>query len=370
MRRPKQPEDTTAGTPNGSDFLPTGEICSNLLETDLVPDYFSSLKGANLRALSSFQSELAADREVVGFPHPSPWKAQNKQDYSTAFPTWTLLLEQGINLLVYGAGSKAQLAKDFISTVRSDKGWAVVRVQGGLAACSLRKIVEGLMEAFAVAVDLAPGHKDPQFLVEYLLAALTERRHAPVQAVLLVIENLDGPGLLKPETQVMLSKLAASRAVMLLATIDNPHLALLWSLSTVEAFNFLYAECPTYEEYYEELKWVKEPMEVFPKGAKSNEIRGIKLILNSMTNTHKRILQLLASTLHTQSLTGISLKQFFTLCREETLVSSEKQLKEYLIEAKDHELIDQRKNRKGQVTLSFRLPEEVVRLIASGRIYT
>lgn len=371
MGRRKRQEDTVSSDNTAPDrYLETGQICGNLLESDYMPDYFSSLKGANLRALDSFQCHLLADREPVAFPHPAPWKRHNKQDYTRAFATWMLLLEQGINLLMYGAGSKMSLVTAFVEEIRREKGWGVVRAQGGMAVCSLRKILEGLMEAFGVSSAAVPGHKDPQFLVEHLLSSLEDRRNSGCPPCLLVIDNIDGPALLKPEVQSMLSKLAASRAILLLATVDSPHISLLWTLSAVEAFNFLYAECPTYEEYYGELAQAKEPLELFPKGAKSNEIRGIRLILNSMTSTHKAILQLLAHTLQSQSLSGIPLKQFFSQCKQDTLVSSEKQLKEYLIEAKDHELIDQRKDRKGQVTLSFRLPDEVVRLIATGKIYT
>ena len=370
MGRRKKQEDSVSSEVTAPDkYLETGQICGNVLETNWMPDYFSALKGANLRGLDSFQSQLQADREQMAFPHPAPWKRHNKQDYKRAFPTWMLLLEQGINLLMYGAGSKMKLVSAFVEEIRREKGWGVVRAQGGMAVCSLRKILEGLMEAFGVSSASIPGHKDPQFLVEHLLSSLEDRRSSGLPPSLLVIDNLDGPALLKPEVQAMLSKLAASKSIMLLATVDNPHLSLLWTLSAVEGFNFLYAECPTYEEYYGELAQAKEPLEVFPKGAKSNEIRGIKLILNSMTTTHKAILQLLAHTLLSQSLSGIPLKLFFSQCKQDMLVSSEKQLKEYLIEAKDHELIDQRKDRKGQVTLSFRLPDEVVRLISSGKIY-
>ena len=353
------------------EFFETGELCESVLESFKLPDYFSALKGANLRSLQTFSSILSAETEAADEELPQPWLEEGGVNYRRGFKTWNLLLEQGINLLVYGVGSKIELISEFIEYVHDRSSYGTVRAQGYLASCSLRKILDKLMDIFVISRERAPAHKDPQYVMEYFLGELEERtRREEVEPVLLVVENLDGAALLKQETQTMLSKLAAHPLILFLATIDNPHTPLLWNLSSLESFNFLFAECPTYCPYELELSASKDPLELFPKGSKRNEIHGIQLILGSMTNAHKDILALLAQTQQAQANgAGVSLKEFFARCRDEMLVSSEKQLKEYLIEAKDHELIEQKKDRKGQVIVSFKLADEVVKLIATSQIY-
>lgn len=93
--------------------------------------------------------------------------------------------------------------------------------------------------------------------------------------------------------------------------------------------------------------------------------KGLKYVLQSLTHNQRETLKCLANLLEQQP-EGISFKELFLTCKEEMLVIQEKQLRDHLVEAKDHQIIYEKKGKRGETIICMRhAPSSILSILSN-----
>lgn len=207
-------------------------------------------------------------------------------DLAWRYEQWEVEMEEGFNLLMYGFGSKRRLLNRFVTERLCRKGHCVV-VNGHFPGMGMRDILSQIEDTLAVPQDLpvpasaiTPLERSAHRLYAYLIppASLpsSKRRSTTVsdKDLYLVIHNIDAPSLRTPRSLAILSLLASSPRIHLIASFDHLHTPLLFSSSFTNApdhqlppsswlgsppstrgFNWLYHNITTYDDYDLELSY-------------------------------------------------------------------------------------------------------------------
>lgn len=200
------------------------------------------------------------------------------------FEQWRIELESGFNLLMYGYGSKRGVLNDFARSLRKD-GHVVV-IDGHYPQITLREVLGQFEDTLSISStngtdDTGTGTPIDK-LVNRVYAhfvpvdaiPIKKRREWPVsdRPLYLVIHNIDSPALRNPRSLAILSLLACSPRIHLVASFDHLHTPLLFSQSHTQTpphrysqgswngsippergFNWVYHNITTYADYDHEL---------------------------------------------------------------------------------------------------------------------
>lgn len=198
------------------------------------------------------------------------------------FDQWETELEEGFNLLMYGYGSKRTVLNDFARTLRGN-GHVVV-VDGHYPQVTLRELLTQLEDTLSISssngtsesgtpIDKLVNRVYAHFLPPEAIAAKRRREWTVSDRPLyLVIHNIDSPALRSPRSLAILSLLACSPRIHIIASFDHLHTPLLFSqahmtasphrygpgtwtgvISPERGFNFIYHDITTYADYDHEL---------------------------------------------------------------------------------------------------------------------
>ena len=187
---------------------------------------------------------------------------------------------------MYGFGSKRRLLNRFVSEKLCKKGHCVV-VNGHYPGLGIRDIISQIEDTLAVPQDtpfsataITPLERSAHRLYSYLLPLETfppgQRRSTKVsdRDLYLVLHNIDAISLRTPRSLAILSLLASSPRIHLIATFDHLHTPLLFSASSsntpqhsydsgswsgsapvTRGFNWLYHNLTRYDDYDLELSY-------------------------------------------------------------------------------------------------------------------
>lgn len=242
-------------------------------------------------------------------PHESE-RAFLHEIHARSFEQWRFELSEGFSLCLYGWGSKRQLTQDFAhwlyrqSSSQADDsdqeegtGCKIVVVNGYVSSVSIKEVINTVLSALD-APNLPPKLTgQPADMLETLLSLLTE--HASLSSnnnhpITLIINSIDGPPLRRPATQSLLSRLAAHKAIHLLATADHPSFPLLWDSSLRESFNFLFHDCTTFEPYEAEIDVVDSVNELLGRtGRRVGGREGVGYVLKSLPENARSLYRVL-----------------------------------------------------------------------------
>eukprot|EP00873_Tetraselmis_striata_P040751 jgi/Tetstr1/461015/TSEL_006165.t1 len=256
---------------------------------------------------------------------------------SKAFMRWRFLLSQRFSLLLHGVGSKRKLLEDFAESSLTDGGCLLV--YGFLPTTKARDVLDACASALLRA-SASSKRASARELVQGLRELGTERR------LYVVLHNIDGPALRDAESQVLLSQIADCPAISLVASMDHLDTALLWEKQMSSRFNWIWEDATTYAPYMAEA--ALQPSLLL--GRKSEQTsKGATVVLVSLPQKARRIFQVLAENQNNSSNKeqGLSIAEWFRLCREQFLVTAEGLLRSHLTEFKDHELVRIRKGSDG-----------------------
>jgi origin recognition complex subunit 2 len=203
-------------------------------------------------------------------------------DAAARFDQWQLELEDGFNILLYGYGSKRGTLNEFARRMRGH-GHVVV-VDGHYPQLTLREVL-GQIEDM-LSIPSTNGTSESGTPVERLVnriyayfvpaTAIPSKKRSEWKVsdrpLYLVIHNIDSPALRNPRSLAVLSLLACSPRIHLIASFDHLHTPLLFSATqmtirphafapdswtgTVPAdrgFNWLYHNVTTFSDYDHEL---------------------------------------------------------------------------------------------------------------------
>jgi origin recognition complex subunit 2 len=175
-------------------------------------------------------------------------------DSGARFDQWQLELEKGFNLLMYGYGSKRGVLNDFARRLKSE-GHVVV-VDGHYPQLTLREVLGQIEDMLSIPSTSASGTLENGTPIEKLVnriyayflppTAIPNKKRSEWKVsdrpLYLVIHNIDSTSLRNPRSLAILSLLACSPRIHLVASFDHLHTPLLFSATQMTTPSHVYAD--------------------------------------------------------------------------------------------------------------------------------
>jgi len=275
----------------------------------------------------------------------------------------------GFNLVLHGYGSKYETLNSFAETIpRSNPILIFNGFHRGLTVktvlTKIIKLLESIEQTFEITLKLpAARTKNIGKMTVAVRNSFQILHNCPkFKRLYIIFHNIDGQNLRNLEAQRVLAELSSLNKVSLIASIDSIHAGLLWNQELLERFNFLFMEAHTYGDYFRECQYMTPLM-----SSKNDTIaKGLSYIFKSITANQRGIVKILAKHQLEESDTfGLTVRDLFHKCREEMLATSEKQVKEYLVETKDHQIVHERYDTNGKLHLFLKYPDNILEKIVS-----
>ncbi|KAI9760194.1 MAG: hypothetical protein M4579_001809 [Chaenotheca gracillima] len=218
--------------------------------------------------------------------------------HSRSFDQWAFELSEGFNICLHGYGSKRHLVTEFARYLHNQSlpRHKIVIVNGHLSTFTIRDVLHTVANAALSPDDIAKlSGSQPADLLTSLLALLSAARPAP--QVTLCINSIDSPALRRPNTQTLLSRLAAHQSIRLLATASHPNFPLLWDSSLRTAYNFLFHDCTTFRPPdASELDVVESVHELLGRsGRRVGGKEGVAFVLKSLPENARALYRVLVA---------------------------------------------------------------------------
>lgn len=163
----------------------------------------------------------------------------------------------------------------------------------------------------------------------------------------------------------MLSEIANVPGIRLIVSVDNIKAGMLWSEQIVDKLNFMCVEVNTFEDYDIELEY-QSPLFSFKN---DNQEVGLTFVLKSLTSNQRSIVKLIAQhMLDNPQEKGIAMRELMNKCVENMLATSQKQVKDYLHEAKDHKVVNERTDENGHQIIYMTYPVMLLEKLANDEL--
>ena len=258
--------------------------------------FFQNRTGANKTSSNTLPANTLLNHEdylsnIKSYRDPHEHDLQRlKKLHHRAFDQWIFELEQGMNICLYGYGSKRDLAMEFADHLyhTSTKSPNIVVVNGYTPGLTIRDVLTTLATAILPKSTKLPGQ--PLALLDLLLAHLPS--HPPTAPTTLIIHSLDAPPLRRSHST--LARLAAHPCISLLATVDTPNFPLLWDSTLLRQFNWVYHDTTTFSPYRVELDIIEDVNALLGKsgrGVKGRE--GVAFVLKSLPENARSLFRIL-----------------------------------------------------------------------------
>ncbi|KAK1052472.1 Origin recognition complex subunit 2 [Friedmanniomyces endolithicus] len=232
---------------------------------DLPPHelyFFQNRAGGNKTSANTLPSHVLLDHDDY-FAKINTYEDSHAADierlkrlHKRSFNQWIFELEEGLNICLYGYGSKRELVMEFAeSTYVQAEGQKpkMIVVNGYTPGLTVRDILAAVGNLVAKGAKLPA---QPAAILDLLLSKLDEL--TTTLPILLIIHSLDHANLRKGITQAIIARLAAHPSISLLASCDTPNFPLLWDVSLTRQLRFLYHDATTFQPYRVEIDVVEE----------------------------------------------------------------------------------------------------------------
>lgn len=278
------------------------------------------------------------------------------REYTNAerlFPRWLTYLAAGFNLVIFGLGSKRKLVQNFCDKQLQDYTYIVV--DGFQPAVNSHIIFQCLEKNLSLKVVVTTKNQ-----LEYANAigrAIDNRN----EDVVLVLHNIDGPGLRATLEQRALAEFAKAKHTHIIATVDHVNKSLLWTQKLLNAFNFLFINVNTMQAYKTEVfAGYSKLLGLNPKGSGyMHTFASLDVVWMSLTNNSRSLLQLITSYYYRKK-KPVEFFELFHLARDEFLVSTDAALRQHLNEYNDHRLILRKRHSDGNEYISIAVEERTM----------
>jgi origin recognition complex subunit 2 len=294
--------------------------------------------------------------------------------FRSSFEEWRFLLSTNHSLLFFGAGSKRNLLNQFCQQELDKEGYALA-IDGFDSLVTVEAILDLLVTLFLDGKEPIPmasledgdhqrvGISNPwkaHELVERAIVVSRALAHAATISlvpIFLVIHNLDGESFRNTLAQESLAALLVNSTVAngvasirLVASVDHVDAsALLWNVSTSANFAWIWKEVHTHRPYVEELAMLSDDVRKKTAKLKNQELdhadRALE-VLKNLAPRHAEVVQILARLQLGQSqIDGwIDYLDFRGECKTKCAISKDSQLRSFLVELNDHQLIISKKD--------------------------
>lgn len=339
--------------------LNRGEIAGGAADENTLEDYFSAHSGsagltsdhtlAKLACPKMDQRSVQNALNAISSSYQKDCQALYKE-YTALYSYWLHLLANGYNVLLYGLGSKHCLLEDFRKKYLQDFCHFVVN--GYFPGLTMKQILNSLSS------DLIGHSGSFKSLIDHasFVCDELEDRHiaspdqGPSKKLFVIIHNIDGPMLRGDTLQTVLSLLAQSHAIHVIASIDHINAPLIWDQRKLSKFNWLWHDVTTYEFYRHETSY-ENSLLVQQSGTLA--LSSLTNVTKSLTPNARGIFELLVKyqlehkTDKEGTYLGMSFHDLYLKCREKFLVNSDMTLRAQLTEFRDHKLVRSRKGSDG-----------------------
>ncbi|XP_076651375.1 origin recognition complex subunit 2 [Halictus rubicundus] len=288
----------------------------------------------NSRLTKEKLEELLANQNYVSTRHKKNICTLT-ESYTTLFPMWYFIMEQGYTVLLYGLGSKRCLINNFHKSICYHPS---LIVNGFFPSLTIKDILDGII------VDLLELScpVDTTACIDIIEKAFKKDSK---ERLYLLIHNIDGIMLRSNKAQDLLSRLASIPNVCVLASVDHVNAPLLWDHIKRSRLNFFWWDTSTFLSYQEETSY-ESSLLVQQSGALA--LSSLQNVFLSLTSNAKSIYILLAkyqlSNSSNATFAGMAFKDLYRAAREGFLVSSDLALRGQLTEFIDHKLVKVKRN--------------------------
>jgi hypothetical protein len=378
-------------------------------ETTPPIDYPTTMKAYKECARTHELNEIASDRE--------------KSLVESSFEEWKFLVSTNHSLLLYGVGSKKNLLKSFSN---HDIEGDVVELDGFDNNLTVDGILQLLIDQWLggrepsirkkhlfhvhfekndrtnrsnTAERIAPFFpRQGEFHVVQKAVAVAKRIARQVmrtsRPITLVIHNFDGVGLCNDIAQEVLAVLVSQsrtdcglNAIRLVASVDHINGQIFTESHSRHRLHWLRKEVHTHRPYVaevlheqaslennhalEESKFVAEERDYHLENDTTEEDHllleheSIFSVLKSLASTHTESLRQLAWLQLESNQDWVNYTDLLKQCRAARIVQADQQLRLYLGELLDHNILERDKNKAASSMTSYRIPysDEILNLI-------
>ncbi|XP_065176634.1 origin recognition complex subunit 2-like [Sycon ciliatum] len=278
-------------------------------------------------------------------------RSQLHSRYTSRFSHWSLLLQQGSNLLLYGLGSKRQLLEEFRNEYLQENLHIVIN--GYFPGLQFKDVLTQLTEYLGCSSTFrVPGDQ-----CQYICKRFSEG----TEQLYILVHCIDGVSLRSDKIQGYLSELAQCRNIHIIASSDHINVPTMWDGSRLVQFNWLWQEVHTFCNYIEETSYENS---IMVRQTGKLVYTALVHVMESLTRNGRGIFKLLAEAeLQRESSStapGMAFQDLFSHCKESFLVSSDQALRAQLTEFLDHKLVKSKKGQDGVEYLSLAVERNVV----------
>ena len=264
------------------------------------------------------------------------------ESHTMKFQSWSQLLSLGMNVILYGFGSKRGLLEAYRREHLSNCYHLVIN--GFFPTLSIKSILT------KISSDVLGSDVTFRSLSDHCTYIINEFHTRDCPDFYIIVHNICSTGLQMAQTQLTLSQLATCKRIHFLASIDTFKGPLLWDQGVLSRFKWVWQYCPTYASYTDETSYENS---FFVKQSGSVALSALVHVMASLTPNARSIFKLLTQRLEAETAgkkhaaAGIPFYDLYAMCRANFLVNSERTLRAQLTEFKDHKLIKSKKGGDG-----------------------
>lgn len=273
-------------------------------------------------------------------------------DVQHLFLRWLTYLATGFNLVIFGLGSKRKLLRNFCETALQD--YTYVAVDGFQPTVNSKAIFQFLETNLSLKVTSGKSQ------MEYA-SAIGRAIDRKKEDVVVVLNNIDGPGLRPAIEQWALAEFANAEHTHIIATVDHINNRLLWTQKLLSKFNFLFINVNTMQSYKAEVfANDSKLLGLNPKSAENqHSYASLDVVWMSLTSNSRSLLHLIAQCYY-QRKKPIEFFELYRMARDEFLVSTDTALRQHLNEYVDHRLIVRKHENDGSEYVSLAVDEKMM----------
>jgi len=184
--------------------------------------------------------------------------------------------------------------------------------------------------------------------------------------VYVLVHSIDGPAFRSDASLGLLASLATIPQVHLVASSSHMRTSLLWDANKSRQFNWAWAEVNTRAHYAAESNdSMHELLTRLQDAAHSSQGLSADLVLEALTSNAKTCFRILVRhQLDNPASVGLSLREWFSICRHEWSVTNEANLTSYIKEYMDHNMLKKRPGPGGIECHYCTLPKELMTRLA------
>lgn len=301
--------------------------------------------GDGVNAEYAFLSELSIEESVAEIREEFySGKEPVSKEILDKFPLWMSLMNQSLNLCLYGVGSKTKAVEAFVNTHFSDS--LQIKIKGWSSSVKVENIFMKILQTLEVFANsenrselsklLSMKKPKPEKTIGLINNLLTNLKELFNIKLLVVFLDMDGKHFREAEAHECLSQIFKHEAIQLIGTFSNVNFTYLLSQEILISYNLIFCPCHTYEP--NEIELIPDEIYWFNK-KQSKGANAIWAIYQALTDAQKEVLKLLAETILKKPNAQVGFKEFYEVCEDEMIVSNEGQLLECLKEAISHGVV-------------------------------